>query len=69
MGLFTRRKPKVDNAARLEELRRQNRESRSPELDREVRRYRHLVGAEAVSSPPAVPKEPGLPPESPGFNG
>lgn len=56
MGLFTRRKPKVDHSARLAELNEANRASRSPELDREIREARHLAGIEAVKSPPARPE-------------
>jgi hypothetical protein len=55
MGIFTRKKPKADNAAHLAELKRRSRDARSAELDREIRRYRHLVGIEAVNSAPPRP--------------
>jgi len=56
MGLFTRRKPKVDHAARIAELDEANRASRSPERDRELLRLRHRAGAEAVKQAPARPE-------------
>ena len=56
MGLFTRKKPEVDYAASIAELNETNRESRSPERDREIRRLRHLAGIEAVKVPPPRPE-------------
>lgn len=56
MGPFTRRKPKVDHAARLAELNAANWAARSPELDREIRQARHLAGVDAVRSPPPRPR-------------
>lgn len=55
MGPFTRKKTSVDYAARIAELNQANRDSRSAKRDREIRRFRHLAGAEAVNSPPARP--------------
>ncbi|MCB8914368.1 MAG: hypothetical protein H6532_00845 [Thermoleophilales bacterium] len=55
MGLFTRRKPRVDYPARIAELNAENRASRSPERDRELRRLRHEAGVEALKSPPPRP--------------
>ncbi|MGK2955039.1 MAG: hypothetical protein ACSLFI_05140 [Solirubrobacterales bacterium] len=56
MGLFTRKKPNVDYNAKLAELNEENRVSRSPKRDHEIRRYRHLAGAEALNSPPPSPE-------------
>ena len=56
MGIFTRRKPKADNAARLAELKQQSPESRGSDYAREIRKYRHLVGIEQVSEPGARPE-------------
>lgn len=56
MGLFTRRKPKVDYDARISELTRENESGRSLERDRELRRLRHLAGVEAIASPPSRPR-------------
>ncbi|MCB0871232.1 MAG: hypothetical protein KDB52_10400 [Solirubrobacterales bacterium] len=55
MGLFTRRKPKVDYGARIAELTRENESSRSLDRDRELRDLRHRAGIEAIVSPPARP--------------
>lgn len=53
MGLFTRKKPKADPAARIAELKQA---PRSPELDRELRQLRHQAGAEAVRVVPPRPE-------------
>ncbi len=55
MGIFTRKKSQVDNAAKLAELKRENSVSRSAELDREIRKYRHLVGIEVVKAASSRP--------------
>lgn len=56
MGIFGRSKPRVDRAgltARLDELKGQPRE---PQRDREMRRIRHLIGADVIRSPPDRPE-------------
>ena len=56
MGLFTRRKPKQDPAALAAELEQLKSSPRSTERDFEIRRVRHLIGAEALKSPPPSPE-------------
>jgi hypothetical protein len=56
MSIFSRLKPREDYRARLAELIDASRDSRSVESDWEIRRYRHLVGAEALKSPPLRPE-------------
>ncbi|MBK5232554.1 MAG: hypothetical protein JJE13_06200 [Thermoleophilia bacterium] len=55
MGVFSRRKPKVDYTARIAELNEANRVSRSAKRDREIRKFRHLAGVEAANSPSPRP--------------